>query len=506
MCTSNKKLEPPSRFFLFFVLLLPLFLLSRLFLISSSISSRVRRLSSSSSSNKRIESHFAQSILMLLPFFLVFFSSLVRLKMSIIDSIFIIIFILIDSSTCQSYQNHYEPRVFDYLPSNCYDCLSYRDIILTQLTDVPARSFAQFHLGSLDTNLILNGHEKLILHPYAFQSLIVDKPNRTLTITFAAPNSWLNISSNTFHGLDLQAYSTLRLVIKFFYGCTFHSSAFAGIHMGPSSRLILDLSSVTEIHFESNLMKENDLKSSMEILVSRTETIHFERYAFSSIELFSRQSLSFHFELISHIHFKSHSFQSIRFHPSSLLKFDGIFLTRITIDSYAFHNLTFDSHAIFNMSVRTLGTCLCFQPNSFDNLKTLSRTRSALVLFQFYGLRGLSFLPSSFANLSFENEENQLKIFATNPLNDPNSIINFASNTFTSQSSGSLILNFSEVNVVRLEKNAVKSSTLRQQMFFRDITLIDLSAIDLKSIRKLLQIYFDQIRFVKWPFERQSIT
>jgi hypothetical protein len=75
------------------------------------------------------------------------------------------------------YQNDYEPRVFDHIPLNCYDCLSYRDIILTQLTTVPARSFANFNLGSRDTNMILNGQLKLIFQPYAFQSLIMVKYN-----------------------------------------------------------------------------------------------------------------------------------------------------------------------------------------------------------------------------------------------------------------------------------------------------------------------------------------
>ena len=113
----------------------------------------------------------------------------------ILDSRFILllsIIILVGESTIL-YQNDYEPRVFDHIPLNCYDCLSYRDIILTQLTNISARSFANFNLGSRDTNMILNGQIKLIFHPYAFQSLIVQKPNKTLTITFAAPNSWLNI-------------------------------------------------------------------------------------------------------------------------------------------------------------------------------------------------------------------------------------------------------------------------------------------------------------------------
>ncbi|CAF4652967.1 unnamed protein product, partial [Rotaria sp. Silwood1] len=82
------------------------------------------------------------------------------LDSSICLLLFTIIFIV--QSTI-FYQNDFEPRVFDYIPLNCYDCLSYRDIILTQLTTIPAQSFANFNLGSRDTNIILNGQSKYIL-------------------------------------------------------------------------------------------------------------------------------------------------------------------------------------------------------------------------------------------------------------------------------------------------------------------------------------------------------
>ena len=246
---------------------------------------------------------------------------------------------LVGQSTTTIYQNDYEPRIFDYLPSNCYDCLSYRDIILTELSDVPARSFADFNLGSRDTNMILNGQLKLILHPYAFQSLIVQKPNKTLTITLAAPNSWLNITENTFNGLELHPYSTLRIVINFFYGCTFHKNSLSGIKMGKSSRLIVDISSVTEVIFENHIIKENDFTSSVEFLISRTETIIFNSYSFSQMYIHSNEIISFHFELISHIHFKSSSFKSLQLAKSSSFRFYSIFLNRLTIDSFAFENL-----------------------------------------------------------------------------------------------------------------------------------------------------------------------
>ena len=407
----------------------------------------------------------------------------------------------VDPLMATSYLNDYEPRVFDHIPLNCYDCLSYRDIILTQLTDVPARSFTHFNLGSRDTFMILNGHLKLALHPYAFQSLIVQKPNKTLTITFAAPNSWLNITENTFHGLDLRSYSTLRIVIKFFYGCTFHKHSLSGIKMEPHSRLIIDVSSVTEIHLENQLAKENDFNSSVEFLISRTETILFDSYSFASLIVPSNQMLSFHFELISHIHFKPYAFQSLQLQAFSSVRFFAIFLMRLTIDSYAFQHMSVDSNATFNMTLRTLGTCLCFKSHSFDSLHTRLRSKHALIFFRFHGLRGLSFLTNTFSNLSLNHHENQLKILSTNPVNDPNTIVNFASQTFSTQSPGSILLNFSEVNVVRFEQQALATQQLSHQILFKDVALVDLSPIGYGGIQIRFQLTFDSIRHVKWSKE-----
>lgn len=391
------------------------------------------------------------------------------------------------------YQNDYEPRVFDYLPSNCYDCLSYRDIILTQLNDVPARSFADFHLGSRDTSMILNGQTKLVLHPYAFQSLVVQKPNRTLTITLTAPNSWLNLTENTFYGLELYPYSTLRIIIKYFYGCTFHSNALSGIQMGESSRLIIDISSVTEVLFEKSIMRENDLNSSIEFLISRTDSVHFERYSFANLNLRPDQSLAFHFELISHIYFKSHSFQSLKFARSSSFRFYSIFLNRLTIDSYAFANLEFDSNSIWNFTLRTLGTCLCFKPYSFANLQAKVSSENVRILFHFVSLRGLSLLSQTFANLSLNHRHNQLEIFSINLLNDPNPIVNFASQSIQSQTSGAIQLNFSQITIVQFEKHSLNIKNLHCRFSFKDITYLDLSTLNSNQ-----HFYFDNIQYINW--------
>ena len=418
----------------------------------------------------------------------------------------ILILLCVVPSSTTSYLNDYEPRVFDHIPLNCYDCLSYRDIILTQLTDVPARSFMHFNLGARDTFMLLNGHIKLVLHPYAFQSLIVQKPNKTLTITFAAPNSWLNITENTFHGLDLRSYSTLRIVIKFFYGCTFHKHSLSGIKMEQHSRLIIDISSVTEIHFDNHLIKENDFNSSVDFLISRTETILFDTYSFASLIIPSHQMLSFHFELISHIHFKPYAFQSLQLQAFSSVRFFAIFLTRLTIDSFAFQDMSLDSNTTFNITLRTLGTCLCFKSHAFDSLHSRPRSKHVLILFRFYGLRGLSFLSNTFSNLSLNSNENQMKIHSTNPLNDPNTIVNFAAQTFSAQSPGLIVLNFSEVHVVRFEQQALATKQLSHQIFLRETTLVDLSSLDYGVIQTRFHLHFDSVRHVKWSEEIPSFS
>ncbi|UJR36483.1 hypothetical protein I4U23_029206 [Adineta vaga] len=396
------------------------------------------------------------------------------------------------------YQNDYEPRVFDHIPSNCYDCLSYRDIILTQLTDVPARSFANFHLGSRDTYMILNGQIKLTLHPYAFQSFIIDKPNKTLTITFAAPNSWLNITENIFNGLELHSYSTLRIVIKFFYGITFHKNSLSGIKMARHSHLILDISSVTEVYFENHIIKENDFNSSIDFLFSRTDTILFDSYSFAHLNIQSNQIISFQFELISHIYLKSYAFKSLQLQSASSFRFYSIFLNRLTIEPYTFDQLFLDSDSIFNFTIRTLGTCLCLKSYSFNNLHTKPSSDNVLILFQFHTLRGLSFLSNTFFNLSLYNSKNQLRILANNPFNDANPMINFAKETFSTTNFGSILLNFSEVTVVRFEKDSLKTDYLTHQIYFKGISLIDLSALNANFIQKKFHLSFDNIRYVKW--------
>jgi hypothetical protein len=414
------------------------------------------------------------------------------------------IIILVGESTTL-YQNDYEPRVFDHIPLNCYDCLSYRDIILTQLTNISARSFANFNLGSRDTNMILNGQLKLIFHPYAFQSLIVQKPNRTLTMTFAAPNSWLNITENTFNGLDLRPYSTLRIIIKFFYGCTFHRNSLSGIKLGKHSRLIIDISSVTQIHFQNNIIEQNDFSSSIDFIISRTDTILFDSYSFSSLNINSNQIISFHFELISHIHLKSYSFQSLQLQSSSSFRFYTLFLSRLTIDSYAFQNISFDTNSIFNFTVQTLGTCLCLKSYTFDNLHQMSESENIKILLTFNTLRGLSFFPYAFSNLTLNHPQNQLKITSDNPLNDPNPIINFGKETFSSINLGFITLNFTSITVIRVEKNALQTDYLSHKIHFKDITLVDISSLNSSLIKTNLNISFDNVRYVKWfkPVEKQ---
>ncbi|CAF3549756.1 unnamed protein product [Rotaria sp. Silwood1] len=417
------------------------------------------------------------------------------LDSSICLLLFTIIFIV--QSTI-FYQNDFEPRVFDYIPLNCYDCLSYRDIILTQLTTIPAQSFANFNLGSRDTNIILNGQLKLIFQPYAFQSLIVEKPNKTLTITFAAPNSWLNITENMFNGLDLRSYSTLRIIIKFFYGCTFHKNSLTGIKMGKYSRLIIDISSVTQINFQNNIMEENNLISSIDFIISRTDTIIFESYSFLLLNINKNQIISFYFELISHIYLKSYSFKSLQLQTSSSFRFYSLYLTRLTIDSYAFQNMSLDTNSIFNFTINTLGTCLCLKSYTFDYIHNIYESKNIKILFILNNLRGLSIFSNTFSNLSLNNIENQLKISSENSINDPNSIINFEKNSFSSINSGLIILNFSSTTIIKFEKNSLEINNLYYNIYFKDITLLDLSLLNLNLFKTNINIYFDYVYYVKW--------
>ncbi|CAF1651218.1 unnamed protein product, partial [Adineta ricciae] len=404
------------------------------------------------------------------------------------------------------YQNDYEPRVFDHIPSNCYDCLSYRDIILTQLTDVSARSFANFHLGSRDTYMILNGQVKLTLHPFAFQSLIIDKPNKTLTITFAAPNSWLNITENTFNGLELYSYSTLRIIIKFFYGVTFHKNSLSGIKMGKHSRLIVDISSITEINFEKHIIKEDDFNSSIDFLFARTDTIFFDSYSFSHLNIQSNQIISFQFELISHIYVKSYAFQSLQLQSASSFRFYSIFLNRLHLESYAFDSMLLNSHSIFNFTIRTLGTCLCFESYSFNNLQTKFASENILILFHFHTLRGLSFFSNTFHNLSLHNTQNQLRILSINPFNDVNPMINFAKETFSSATLGSILLNFSEITAVRFERQSLRTDLFTHDIYLKGISLVDLSTLNANFMQKRCHFSFDNIRYVKWYEKDKNVN
>lgn len=399
--------------------------------------------------------------------------------------IFLNYFLLI--SSIQFQPNDYEPRVFDYIPLNCYDCLTSRDIILTQLINVPARAFANFNLGSYDTNMILNGQLTLTFQPYAFESLIIQKPNKTLTLTLSAPNSWLNLTEKTFHGLDLRSYSTLRIIIKFFYACTFDKHSLSGIKMASSSRLIFDISSVTKVHFHSNLFDETDRLSSVEFLISRTETIIFDQYSFSSLILPSNTLVSFQFELISHLHLKSYAFHSLQLQTSSSLQFDIVFLNRLTIDSYAFQNISFAHQSLLNFTIQTLGTCLCLKSHTFDSFYQQTINDQNRIHLTLNTLRGLSFLSQTFSNITLSN--NHLKISSTNPYSDPNLIINFASNSLPIGKGNFIEMNFSSTTVIRFEKNFhIK------KIYFHDISFIDLSTSNLTQT----DLYFSRIRYIKW--------
>jgi len=160
--------------------------------------------------------------------------------------------------------------------------------------------------------------------------------------------------------------------------------------------------------------------------------------------------------------------------------------------------MSLDSNSIFNFTIRTLGTFLCFKSYSFNNLHTKYGSENILILFQFYTLRGLSFFSNTFSNLSLNNPQNKINILSSNPLNDPNLIINFAKNTFSTINSGLILLNFSQATVIRFEKNSLKTNYLIHKIYFKDISLVDLSELNPSLIKTKFYLYFDNIRYVKW--------
>ena len=363
----------------------------------------------------------------------------------------VLLFILINHLQTRSIFS--EAKFFDHLPLICHDCFTSNDIIFTQLNTIPARALAQFQLGSQEMNLIFNGHDQLHFEPYAFQQFIIDKPNQTLTMTFVASNLWLNLTKKMFDGLEIRDYSTLKIRISYFYGCSFDSQSLSGIRMGRSARLIFDLSSLTEIFFQSNLIEQNETISSMEFVIARTDTILFDSHSFSSIRLAQNGILSFQFDLISHIRWKIFSFNKIQLEQNSSIMMNTWYLTQLTIDRFAFQSIEFESLAIWNLTFHTLGSSICLTSNSFDHFHG-NEDKTSLFLLSFFTLRGLSILSHAFSNFS----SIQLRLTSINAFDDPNPIIDLAPYSFSSSSS--VILNFSSVNIVRFQNQSINNDTI----------------------------------------------
>jgi hypothetical protein len=160
--------------------------------------------------------------------------------------------------------------------------------------------------------------------------------------------------------------------------------------------------------------------------------------------------------------------------------------------------MSLDTNSIFNLTIQTLGTCLCLKSYTFDNIHQISESKNIQILLTFNALRGLSFFSNTFSNLSLNHFENQLKIHSDNPINDPNPIINFAKDTFSSMNSGLITLNFSSTTVIRFEKNSLKTNYLSYKIYFQDITLVDFVLLNSSLIKTNMNIYFTHVRYVKW--------
>ncbi|UJR09612.1 hypothetical protein I4U23_013847 [Adineta vaga] len=168
------------------------------------------------------------------------------------------------------------------------------------------------------------------------------------------------------------------------------------------------------------------------------------------------------------------------------------------MDSYTFQNMSLATNSIFNFTIQTLGSCLCLKSYTFDRIYSMMNSENIKIILTFNTLRGLSFFSNTFYNISLNNAKNQLKINSDNPTNDPNPIINFARDTFSSMNSGLITLNLSSTTIVRFENNSLRLDSLLHNIYLRDIVLIDLSSLNSNQIKTDMNIHFNHIRYVKW--------
>ena len=128
----------------------------------------------------------------------------------------------------------------------------------------------------------------------------------------------------------------------------------------------------------------------------------------------------------------------------------------------------------------------------------MSNSENIQILLTFNTLRGLSFFSNTFSNLSLTTVRNELRINSDNPTNDPNPIVNFAKETFSSTHSGLITLNFSSTTILRFEKSSLQTDHLFHQIYMKDIILVDFSSLNTSQIHSDMNIHFDRIGYVNW--------
>lgn len=404
-----------------------------------------------------------------------------------------VIFLFVVRSESSS---EFDARVFDEIPSDCWDCFVNRDVILNVKDEIGPRSFENFRFGEKDSSLILTGRNGLTLKPFAFGSMIVDKPHAILTLTLSGSNSFFNLTSQIFNGLEIRRFSTLKIVLKYFYGCRFSAGSLRGIKMEENSRLILEISSITELEFEKNLFEPNEKVSSMNFELSRIEQIRFERNSFSSIEIRDKCRISFEFELISRIDFEPFSFDRLILRSSSSLNFRAIFLSRFSIENNAFANLRLESDALLNFSVNAFAANFCFQNKSFASIRKFPSAKNTKILFEFFALRTLNFMTDAFDDLSVD----QIEIRSDNPFHDKNFLLQFSTDVFSAREKLRVLINVSQVHLFRFDSNQSKDKQpIQFDIFLKDVDLLDFSTEFPTKIRNNFRFHFDQVRWARWP-------
>ena len=77
-------------------------------------------------------------------------------------------------------------------------------------------------------------------------------------------------------------------------------------------------------------------------------------------------------------------------------------------------------------------------------------------------------------------------------------MVNLATDTFSSKTPASILMNFSRIHLLHFEQKALPVDSIKYEIFLRDINFIDLSVFDFDQIQTWFHFYFDGIRWIRW--------